>query len=421
MTPGPERVAQRLHAEPPRLDDLGRARVERAVMASLRTAPEAPSPAPRHRWAPRFAVAAFVAATLATLAWWGLSEPTASPPGASPEPSVPSSLVAEGMPAQGETLRTGAGQRVHARIDGSEVGLEPNTRARFERIAQQELRVRLRQGALRVTFRPREDEQRMVVVTPAARVEVVGTVFRVEVDGTHATGVWVERGAVRVVPTEDEDTPRTVRAGDSTRVEPAGTVSVDVVDGLVEDAAQDAAEPTDDEGAAAEEPEPAASSKADGSPEARSETPRGRGRAVRRPQRAQVLLPGDVPSPHLARAQRLLGERKYEAARRRLRRVTESTSRSRAERTQAWVLIAESHEEQGRHAKAAEAYGKAAWFGSGTVAGKRALFMLAQIREGRLADARGARNAYRRYLRQFPDGSDAAAARRALCRLGACP
>jgi hypothetical protein len=84
-------------------------------------------------------------------------------------------------------------------------------------------------------------------------------------------------------------------------------------------------------------------------------------------------------------------------------------------------MIGESHEEQRAYAKAGEAYGKAAWFGGRSAVGHRALFMLAQLREGRLGDARGARNAYRRYLREAPRGTDAAAARQALCRLGDCP
>jgi TolA-binding protein len=421
----PEHIVEALRADPPVLDDLRRTRLERAVLAARHQDASATEPPPRSRWGPALSGAAFAAATVATLSWWVMSDPMTSAPSAAggADVAVPSSLVAEGMPAQGETLRTGAGQRVRARIGATEVGLEPNTRAQFERIAQEELRVRLRQGALRVSYRPQANGQRMVVMTPAARVEVVGTVFRVEVDGTHATGVWVERGEVRVVPLHSADgEPRHLRTGESTRVEPTGTVSVDVVDALVEDGASDtqaapgADEPRAGEGGDEARPQ---SQEADAPPTASRRT-RASAKDARRPVRGRVTLPGEPSSPRFDRARRLLNQRKYEAARKHLRGMTDAKTESRTNRTRAWIMIAESYEEQGQHGNAAEAYGKAAWFGSGTAAGQRALFRLGQVREGRLSDARGARNAYRRYLRQFPQGPDAPAARRALCRLGEC-
>jgi ferric-dicitrate binding protein FerR (iron transport regulator) len=236
-----DQTAAILRANPPVLDDLARTRMERGVVTAGLAGGAPARSEPRPRWRRRGpAVALAGAATVAAAAalWWVGPGGAPGPDGPSAsisEATVPSSLEAEGMPAQGETLRTGAGQRVRARIGASEVELEANSRAQFERISPEELRVRLRQGAVRVKFHPTNPSQRMAVITPAARVEVVGTVFRVEVDGANATGVWVEEGQVQVVPTTEGQEAHSVSSGDSTRVELPGTVAVDVVDALVED------------------------------------------------------------------------------------------------------------------------------------------------------------------------------------------
>jgi hypothetical protein len=428
-----------LRAAPPELDDLTRTRIERVLTEASRAgtvvAPAAPqAPAASPRWA--IGGGALAAAAAAAIAWWGAGgaespsvEPVRVEAPAVAQLRVESSLVAEGMPAQGETLRTGAGQRVSAHLGGTSVELEPNTRAQFERIASEELRVRLRQGAVRIAFHPEKGSgQRMAVVTPAARVEVVGTVFRVEVDGENATGVSVESGKVRVVPESPGQESQLLRRGQTTRVEAIGPMGADdeAAELQVDEAAgaEEQSAESDapwEEGAPAVDPDPSHTAPAPSThpprPRAR---PKARDSSARRGIRGQVTLPGDNVSPEVARARDLLNQQRYEEARKQLRAVADSTSKSLSERTGAWIMIAESYEEERAYAKAGEAYGKASWFGSRTAAGQRALFRLARLREGRLGDAHGARTAYERYLRDAPHGPDAPAARAALCRLGDC-
>ncbi|MFW5925248.1 MAG: FecR domain-containing protein [Myxococcota bacterium] len=436
LPPDPvQRVAEVLRRHPPVPDDLSRVRAERNVVQASRRALLAPPPSPRRRALKGVVVAGTLTAAAAALVlfWGGPEDDAAGTDGGSlasrstAKELMEASLVAEGMPAQGETLRTGAGQRMRAHIGASEVELEPNTRAHFERLAPEEFRVRLRSGALRTTFHPKlESEQRMVVTTRAARVEVVGTVFRVEVDGADATGVWVEEGKVRVVPTAEGAAPRFVSKGDALRVEPTGTVPVEVLGGRPASAAEVEGDPRPDAGPAGPETTTetgaGAGDGADGENGAKEakRAPDGAGApdGKRNRVRGRVVLPGGDHLPGFVRAKDLLAEGRFAAARRLLRNVVDRKAESRTTRTRAWVLIAESYEEQGNHGRAAEAYGKASWFGARTRAGLDALFRLGQLREGRLGDARGARNAYTRYLQQAPHGPKAPNVRRALCRLG---
>jgi hypothetical protein len=431
------RAVDALRAAPPELDDITRTRIERVLTEASREGTVAlPAAAQAPTASPRWAIGggALAAAAAAALAWWGAGgaespsvDPVRVEAPAVAQLRVESSLVAEGMPAQGETLRTGAGQRVSAHLGATSVELEPNTRAQFERIASEELRVRLRQGAVRIAFHPETGSgQRMAVVTPAARVEVVGTVFRVEVDGENATGVSVESGKVRVVPESPGQESQLLRRGQATRVEAAGPTDADGVDTVELEGAVDteegAAAPFPwEEGAPAVDTDPPHTTSEPPFHRPRPRTkPKARDSSARRGIRGQVTLPGDNVSPEVARARNLLNQQRYEEARKQLRAIADSTSKSLSERTRAWIMIAEAYEEERAYAKAGEAYGKASWFGSRTAAGQRALFRLARLREGRLGDAHGARTAYERYLRDAPHGPDAPAARAALCRLGSC-
>lgn len=425
-----QRVAEVLRRHPPVPDDLSRVRAERNVVQASRRALLAPPPSPRRRTLRGALIASTLtaAAAAAVVFSWGGPDRNAPTTGmGSPDSRstarerMEASLVAEGMPAQGETLRTGAGQRMRARIGASEVELESNTSAHFERLAPEELRVRLRSGALGVTFHPKpESEQQLVITTRAARVEVVGTVFRVEVDGADATGVWVEEGKVRVVPTAQGTEPRLVSQGESLRVEPTGMVPVEVLDGSPTSTDTKAAEPdATAETGAGTDTGTGTKTKETGATAAKrspggSASPHGKRKAVR----GRVILPGGDHLPGFVRAKALLAKRRFQPARRLLRKVADQKAESRTTRTRAWILIAESYEEEGNHTRAAEAYGKASWFGTRTRAGLEALFRLGQLREGRLGDARGARNAYTRYLQQAPHGPKAPHVRRALCRLG---
>ncbi|MFW6051803.1 MAG: FecR domain-containing protein [Myxococcota bacterium] len=419
-----ERAADALRRTPPSVDDLTRARMERVVVEATRRELLAPPPTPRRRALQGAlvggAVVAVAAAALVTLWARGTGGDPATgtasldASGAAKE-LMQTALVAEGMPAQGEALRTGSGQRMRAQIGASEVELEPNTVAQFERIAPEELRVRLRRGAVRVSFRPAVGSaQQMLVATEAARVEVVGTIFRVEVDGAGATGVWVDEGEVRVVPTAPDDPPQHVSAGKTLRVQ-ASTPPIEGGEGATPEAAADGEDGdgergADDADAAPEHAPGAGDGEVGGGPQDAM------GRRAHVQGRVRDGSGGGIPG--FGRARRLLNRQRYDAARRLLRGVADREGAGRETRARAWILIGESYEEQREHPEAAEAYGKASWLGAGTQPGLHGLFMLGRVREGRLGDARGARNAYRRYLQQAPAGPDAPRVRHALCRLG---
>jgi hypothetical protein len=261
---GAARAAAALRADPPRLDELARARLERRIVeAALREARPEPAssrgqrPArcgpPASRWL--WTAGAVAAAAALAYAGRGVLDGPAAPhgrptagasedgrgpagmavraepaPGATDDrgPAAPLAAIFEGIEGaqpvrrgrfvEGEEVSTQPGQRVRVAFDGSRVEVGAASRARFDRLREDEVRVSLDAGRVDVAFHPRErGRQAMVVETRVARVEVVGTEFVVEVGPGGDTEVRVSEGRVRVVP-RDGSAERFVDAGAVTRV-----------------------------------------------------------------------------------------------------------------------------------------------------------------------------------------------------------
>ncbi len=107
----------------------------------------------------------------------------------------------------GVRMRTAAGS--HAVItfpDGSTVALDPQTEVLIETLAMSPRRIEVRQQSGRLWHDIVHDEtdgSRFVVLTPDARIEVLGTVFETSVDAvTGKTDVATVEGEVRVVAGE---------------------------------------------------------------------------------------------------------------------------------------------------------------------------------------------------------------------------
>lgn len=403
-------LARALRDDPPELDDIRRARIERNLLEEVTLQRSAPRD--RRPWIA--GGLALVAAVALTVWLWPRDAQTLpvsddAPIAASFEALRDGVPVRSGTFAEGESLQTAADQLLRVRFGGQVEGapntlieLEPSTRVHFATLLGDAREVELERGRVRIEFHPnRRGEESLAIRTPTARIEVVGTIFEVEVDERDATIVRVQRGAVRVIPLEGETT--IVRAGHSRRVgispeiAPAATTAEVVRTDLP-------ARPYPQ----GEVEAPVTDQNTDPSDELADEE-----------SETETEVPEVEPISDDARfdlAARYLEQGRRGAARHELRAIAR-TGRSRSARARAWTEIAQIYEAENEPSQAAESYRRAANAGGGTTVGTNALFALGRMRTS-LSDTEAAKVAYRRYLDEAPDGPLARRARRALCRLG---
>jgi hypothetical protein len=426
-------VVDALHGSPPRLNDLARARMERSLLETWSMRPAARVPlamarsglgrTPRLLWAGSIAAAALVGLGLGLqgLGLVGDRAPDALAAGTARfELRVDDAAMQSGTVAEGQTLESGPHGRIEVNLGTSLVGMAEGTRLRFDRLDARELRFGLAGGRIDVDFHPvRRGEQTMAVETRTARVLVVGTRFRVEVDGLGNTTVAVKEGVVEVVPRLG-GASRRVRAGEATHV---GVDDGDVAERAVRASLEDdmarfgATDSSDTDGAEAAgatdvagrvEAEPTDMDFGD-EPEALV----GSMAAVERAERAEQT----TVARQLEGAHRLLLQGRHQPAREALARIAEGPHAPRF-RVEALTLVAESYTAQAQIPKAREAYERAVRVAPNLSAGHNAVFALARLIERHTNDRAGAVDAYERYLARAPHGALAAQARDALCRLG---
>jgi len=117
----------------------------------------------------------------------------------------------------GSTVRVAQGRAALALPDEANALLSENSSVRVVEILSQTTTLYLERGELLVSLKPKRHRRRFVVVTHAGRIEVTGTIFSVRVAET--VTVRVLRGTVRVV--EPGKPPRYVHRGQTTTL---GTV-----------------------------------------------------------------------------------------------------------------------------------------------------------------------------------------------------
>lgn len=448
-----DRIAEALRQEQAPLDDVTRARIERRLVeawearrASRRTVSESKPPAaavPR-MWAA--SVAAFVFVALLVVLFEVASNRTLQPDSvqmAHFELRISDAAVQTGVVGEGQTLETGKFGSIDVTAGGSRVLLYPDSRVRFDRISADDVRLSLIVGKVEVTFHPiRPGEQSISVETRVARVRAVGTRFSVAVDLRGDTSVDVSEGVVSVTYGKSR-AERTLAAGERVRIGADGSEKPALVviradralvapdPGLLPPAAEPVA-------SAADAPRPAAI------PQGRAEQPRQARRQVEREQGepAEAREPETAPqTPETAvaepqadgspldpateaedtdplQAARLMIQMgQYAAARNQLRQIT-SRSRDNSTRAMAFTLIAESYLAQGYYPRAADSYNDAARVSRFDPVSRNAVFYLARMLENHVKDNQAAVSAYRRYLRESPEGEHRFRALEALCRLG---
>ncbi len=374
-------VAEALREDPPRLDDLAKARMERRLLEAAK-GPRVARPEPAGRPVVPWIAGGLAIAAAVGLAVFAFRE----------DPAPAASRVARmelrgggatrqsGTIDEGSSLRTGADETAEITVEDSVVRLEPSTEVRLETLSADRMAVALARGAVRVEFHPRaRGREGMSVRTGRATVEVVGTVFTVRETQT-ATEVTVTEGRVRVVPLGGE--ARSVGAGEGTRVEDERRAET------ANEPPREAAE----EPAEAEEPAPPAPESA-------------------RERHAQS------PAQRLARARRLVAEGDNAGAEALLHGVARATDATPAIRAQAATLLGDLLQRRGELRGAAEAYESAARQRAGHLS-HLAIYDLARMQERRMGDRDAARASYRRYLDESGNGPLAGPARQALCRLG---
>ncbi len=385
-------VAEVLGANPPRLDELSQARIEKRLLADLRGAARSTASLPPRRRATgrRYVVAALGVAAAALLGFFALRSPGSGERQARMELRTVGATVQSGTIDEGSSLRTGADEVADIRIDDSRLHLEPSTDVRIETLTDGHLAFELRSGEIRVEFHPRvRGEERMTVRTSRALVEVVGTVFTVRETETF-TEVAVREGRVRVSSRDGER--RSVGAGESTRVR----------DGLA--AAREARPPTpsavvEDEPAGAPEPDEVAA------------RPMPQRPTLERERRM------NTPAQRLSRARRRLREGdETERTAELLRSLTVDPDASRGIRAQAYTLLGDLLRSRRDFAAAARAFEGAADQGAGQMS-QMAIYALARLEERQMHDPAAAARSYHRYL-DAGGGPLVGQARAALCRLG---
>jgi hypothetical protein len=479
---GASELAARLRQEPPELDEVARARMEKRLLEALR-AQETPDTRSRpnanasstRAW--RVGVGVGALGVLAAVIFLALVSESAVDEAPAPRATFHSfdgaERVRQGALGRGDRIETGPSQRVEVRVAGSlnsstvaRVDVTPRSRAHVERLTAEHMRVRLERGAVEVEFHPeRRGEQTMAVETSSARVEVVGTTFRVEVDDVMGTTVRVQQGTVRVVPTGGGPA-RMVHAGEETTVAVSVVAAnertspdVGAVAETFDDRSSDPVASDDERSAPSERPAAPLHSTAAPSTTARSITARSPTASSPGPEEAPIRTEaadeesgrietqasggvessagahddppttgeGNPPAVRVDHAldlrdrrfrvaERLLMEGRPERGRDHLRAITERSPRS-VDRVEAWTMIAESYENEGEVIDAAEAYRRASEEGGARVDGLAALQAFARMKE-RARDTHGACAQYRRYLQIAPDGPNVASVRHAFERLG---
>lgn len=406
-------LADLLRQEPGGLDDVRRARMERALVQAWRTRGAAHVPLPRSgtsaptrmTWAGSMAASAVVGVLVGLFALQLPGDDGKTTTRAEFELRIGDAAVQRGEVAEGQVLESGKHGRLEISMSASRITLARHTRVRFERLGRDDKRLMLSTGRVDVGFHPaRRGEERLSVLTRSATVNVIGTQFSVEVDSQGNTDVSVTEGVVEVVPRQGGDVMR-VSAGESTHVrfddEPyERAVREAIAESLV---AGDAVEPDPD----ALEQALAVTDDAEPAGEEGAEV-----EAPARPRR-----PGPSLRARLSAARDMLRQGKHNDARERLRAIADGPY-AIIYRVEALTLIAESYTAQGYIPRAADFYRKAAHIAPGHAAGHNALFALARLLERYTLDEQAAISAYRTYLRQAPDGALASQAREALCRLG---
>lgn len=404
------RVAQLLREQPVALDDVRRARMERSLIQAWRTHAAARVPLPRKAaplartvWAASIAASAVAGGLIAFSMFGGAGEsPTAFNVGHF-ELRIGDAAMQSGAVAEGQVLESGAHGRIEVDLRTARLQMSRGTRVRFDRVSQPELALSLLKGRLDVDFHPtHKGEQRMSVESLAARVQVVGTRFSVDVDSLGNTEVSVREGVVEVVP----------RSGSPARKLSAGEhVYVRVDEGDEHERAVRAAIEQGVRSLDGTAPEAAVEVEPAESDLSGIATPAESGASAERASRAVARK--------LEAARRLLRQREHAAARARLRGVAEKSSVAVRFRVEALTLMAESYTAQGDIPRAAQAYRKGAELARNDAAGHNARFALARLLERHAHDAPGAIDAYKRYLEYAPRGALANQARQALCRLRA--
>ena len=403
---GSEALARVLRDHPPAPDDLARARMEKRLLGAER-ALATPARTARTLIVAGGALALAAAVALAVLA--AREEPSA--PVARFERREATASIERGTLEEGSSLRTAGDEVADIAIADSRVRIEGASRVRIAGLARDRVALELDEGTVEVAFHPRErgsfaaHRERMTVETPDARVEVVGTVFRVTASGG-ATEVSVSEGTVRVVPRSGGE-PRLVHAGDSTRV---AREVVERVEAVTPSAGEELGG-GDTAGAEVAAVEPAIAEPAIAEP-AIAEP------AIAEPEdvEREAPAPASTPAERLAEARRLIDAGRAPAALRVLRELT-APSVPLAVRVESWTLMGDVHHNAGRLHDAAGAYESAAREGRGTRAGHNAIYMLARLQHRRLGDHDAARASYARYLEEAPGGALASQVRRALCAL----
>ncbi|MGE0790632.1 MAG: FecR domain-containing protein [Sandaracinaceae bacterium] len=367
-------LAAELKDGSPAPDALTRARMEQRLVSARR------APARSSRGPIVFVAGLGLAAAAAIALFVSAGDPDeASPTVARFEVREVGAASQRGTLEEGSVLRTGAGEVADVRIVDSRVHLEPGTEVRIATLAEGRLAIELAHGEVLVEFHPRRrGEEHLSVSTSEARVEVVGTVFRVRA-GDASTTVSVSEGRVRVVPQEDERGERAVSAGESWTVE-ARLAQLEPEEEPI------ALAPPSEE-AVPVPPEPV-------SPPA----PR-----------------APSPSAQLARARGLVQAGDAEGAEVLLRSIADGPG-SNAVRAEALTRLGDLLRRTRPH-DAESAYQRAASTGEGEWSAM-ADYALGRLRWRELGQPDLARESYRRYLERAPNGALAAQARAALCSLG---
>ncbi len=410
--PNHESVAAALRELPRGPDELTKARMEKRLLAAARAGETRPE---RGR-GPWLAAGIGVVALAAAIALWvRAGEPEA--PVARFEVRDVGAAGQRGTLEEGSVLRTGAQEEADIRIADSRVHLAPGTEVRIAHLSPERLSLELTTGEVEVEFHPRNrGEEHLDVTSAHARVEVVGTVFRVRADAAH-TEVAVSEGRVRVVPRHGE-APRFVSAGESTEVGEARAAATEVAPaeelrtGEVTEVARTTETEPRPESSESGSSEPVLAENEPTEPESTDNgavTPES---PAPRPPSARALL---------ARARAQQRAHDYPAAAATLEGLLAGRAPAGV-RAEALVLLGDLRLRDDP-AAAARAYEDAIVAGSGA-SRSNALFSLARVEERRLGDPGRARETYRRYLQEAPEGALAAQARAALCRLGdttSCP
>jgi tetratricopeptide (TPR) repeat protein len=297
--------------------------------------------------------------------------------------------VQSGSVSEGQLLESGQRGRIVLELASARLDMQPGTQLRLLRLCERELAFSLLAGELAIDFHPvRHGEQRLRVETRSARVLVVGTRLRVQVDTLGNTRVAVIEGAVDVVPSSGTETRRVVAGGQTWVRVDEGDRDERAVRATIEEKLAQLPPAVATPGAASEELEVETS-----------------------------VAPTRDTTNKLNAARQLLRQAQHRAARNLLRGVAEQPVPLRF-RVEALTLMAESYTAQGQIEQAGAAYRRADEMAGRHAVGDNARFALGRLLERYAVDRPAAMLAYRHYLELAPEGALVAQARLALCRLG---